>query len=992
MKLIPMSHCLVRLPLLPLKQYMDVVNAGDRNAALCELFSRPEIRVAAISLAAGFMERASERLGSKALTADDIETLVGLLARMCARPTPFGWAATASSLPTSAGLLPTVPVAAEVRAHMEVDESLAAKLLQDLAAQGAVLDVPLLANGTLRDRNGYLHFVQVVVRNEFPEAHLARAANNVYVDFVLSCAKAPIFGRELAQALIEGFPDDGLEVGEAQDFVRELVRSQLLTTDHLLAVTDRGRWLAHAPPELRNDARRLREGARLGDVASQIALGSARPVQSAVFAYRTFQPGAGLPPAVVAGARAVLGAVLASRRPAEGPLAKLVSRWEELFGDADVPLLQLVDEIDGVYRSLGRPANSVTKHLPVQGATNNAQIRPAWLTAALASLRETGEIRLESKQLASRAAVEADDMLAWCKLWQDEHGNELLEIAGTSISCTARLLGRFALHDADLSGMLASHGRSLQGTDTVVAELVYHPRNKASNICSHRPWTTFEICVRSGASDGVQQIELSDLLVCNVAGTLRLRSESLGKWILPRQSTAYNGDLPTNMPLFRFLTDLAAEPQMSVETHPRAWLREGHVKTPRVWVDNVLLHRATWTLSSAAFPEFADKAPAGQLRQQLRDKLRELDVPRWVLLKGSDDRLLDLMDGRTLDQLLSALRQSTTLMLVEELFDKLSPRLSGTDGSYLHEILLPFSIEDRLNDVAPPPRLRASTREVNDMLRQRPWHYARLYVHPKLQDAVLQQVKSNVVVPLAAAGVLGNWFFVRYQDHVGPHLRIRFQCGAQDAYAHLMPVLARLADSLRGQGLCGGLEWMQYLPEANRYGGVAALSALQEQFSASADLLCGLLQRGPVVPAAVLHAMQVTLNAFGYDRQRALELARRCTRNFQTRFVVSDQVRTETIALARQLGQLDLGEECSEPHWTVYEERTRKAAGLVQRLQAQSGLASDYDDVSVSVIHMMINRLVAEEAHVQECVYWDLLRRLIGQRQATQQVLSTVVA
>ncbi|MGP3983118.1 thiopeptide-type bacteriocin biosynthesis protein [Streptomyces sp. KR80] len=159
----------------------------------------------------------------------------------------------------------------------------------------------------------------------------------------------------------------------------------------------------------------------------------------------------------------------------------------------------------------------------------------------------------------------------------------------------------------------------------------------------------------------------------------------------------------------------------------------------------------------------------------------------------------------------------------------------------------------------------------------RDWLYYRLFPQPaetnappahdtKTRDGTpgadplgppLSRLVPPLVKRLRAADPPGSWFFIRYADRTGAHLRLRLRSTPE--------VLDWLERSLLAASARRGLPAMldYYEPEAHKYPGLRGVERAERVFHASSDFVLDLLGgAGSVgaatrVPLAVLHLRQV---------------------------------------------------------------------------------------------------------------------------------------
>lgn len=99
--------------------------------------------------------------------------------------------------------------------------------------------------------------------------------------------------------------------------------------------------------------------------------------------------------------------------------------------------------------------------------------------------------------------------------------------------------------------------------------------------------------------------------------------------------------------------------------------------------------------------------------------------------------------------------------------------MTGPEGRFAHELVVPFVLTEkpeRAPEPEPPPPAPPGFRR-----RLGPGSgclYARLYVKPRAQDAVIEETLAPLAEGLCGSGIGRRWFFMRYADPL-PHVRWR---------------------------------------------------------------------------------------------------------------------------------------------------------------------------------------------------------------------------
>lgn len=152
-------------------------------------------------------------------------------------------------------------------------------------------------------------------------------------------------------------------------------------------------------------------------------------------------------------------------------------------------------------------------------------------------------------------------------------------------------------------------------------------------------------------------------------------------------------------------------------------------------------------------------------------------------------------------------------------------------------------------------QLSAET-DLGAALLEHQWWFVRLYTHGfDGADPLIGELLPPIIAEARALGV-DRWFYMRYVDQHGPHVRLRV-LGSRDVLDHLQRIHrdaeAQLADVLNDHrvehqfiapidkaawegGRAGGVRASIYEPELGKYGGPQGLALAEELFEFSSDL------------------------------------------------------------------------------------------------------------------------------------------------------------
>lgn len=372
------------------------------------------------------------------------------------------------------------------------------------------------------------------------------------------------------------------------------------------------------------------------------------------------------------------------------------------------------------------------------------------------------------------------------------------------------LLSRFGEADPVLAEQLKQCARLEEAShpDVILAEIVHSPEARAGNIC-HRPSLyQYEIPYLGRASvEPEYQIPLADLYLSVRNDRLVLRSKRLNKRVIPRLSNAHN--VKGGLPVYQFLSTLQYQ-DAYLDIRWNWGLLTQQAYLPRVRYRHIILSRANWQLT-------ADQFKTGSLAE-VRQQLQEMGLPsQFVIAQGDNELRIDVATDVSLALLVQELRRTESIRVVESLAKSEQCPVRDKQGqAYVHELVLPF------HDPSAPafaPINSATT----DMPQRRfsvgsEWLYLKIYAGEKASDALLVNQLYPAIQELLQQQTIQQFFFVRYKDQ-DPHLRLRFRGNPYIEFYHY--VIRRIEQVLHPyvqSGLVHRIQTDTYQRELERYG------------------------------------------------------------------------------------------------------------------------------------------------------------------------------
>jgi thiopeptide-type bacteriocin biosynthesis protein len=1029
---------------------LDSALARDRErlrAHLRRLLELPEVREALFVASPALHE--SLPLWLKAPDSErgaKVErSLVRYLARMAGRPTPFGLFAGCSVGDTGSQTHLRLGSRREYQRHTRLDMDYVCALSERLSNSPELRPhLRHAPNDSLYRASGQLRYTEGRLQGRTRSYHLVAVEPDTYLEATLARASQGARPPELARALCEADPDIG--AADAEEYIGTLIDNQLLVSELRPPVTgpeplpgliSRLKELPGEGPVCAERLARVHgaleelDGGGVGaqperyqDMARLLSELPAPAELPPFFQVDMFKPAPGL----TLGARVLrelaLGVQVLHRlapRPREDDLSRFREAFAERYEEREVPLLEVLDEEAGL--GFGRAGQPGTEAAPLLEGLALAMadgeprvgfgVRQSLLLRRLQETVQAGEheLRLTERDLEAMQSPERlplpDAFSVTGTVVADseadvEAGRFQLCLDTVSGPSGALILGRFCHGDEALHEKVRAHLRAEEALrpEAAFVELVHLPEGRVGNILARPVLRAYELPFlgRSGAP-AEQQLALTDLRVSIRGGRIVLRSERLGRELIPRLTNAHNY-ASRSLSLYRFLCML--QQQEVAGGLSWDWGPLGSAGfLPRVSFGRLILSLARWVLAGERLKPLGEAQGAKRFAavQALR---RELRLPRWVALADGDNVLpVDLDNVLSVETFVHLIKDRPGAWLVELFPEPEGLCVEGAEGRFVHELVVPFV---RTEPAAVRVAARAPAAPVAAFPRSFPpgseWLYTKLYAGAASVDRLLTQVVAPVVASVLGSGAADRWFFIRFGDPQW-HLRLRFHGAPRALRNEVLEALSSALEPLRQQGVWWKLQLDTYEREVERYGGPEAMLLAEQLFQVDSEAVLSLLAQlsGDAGADArwrlALRGMDLLLSDLGLDLEARARVARQARDGFGQEFrsdaelerQLASRFRQERRALDSLLDDQGPADAALAPGLAVLRERSRKLAPLVAELrglQARGQLSVPLEELAWSFLHMHVNRMSRAAARPQEMALYDLLTRLYSSRVAVR--------
>lgn len=456
------------------------------------------------------------------------------------------------------------------------------------------------------------------------------------------------------------------------------------------------------------------------------------------------------------------------------------------------------------------------------------------------------------------------------RIWVPSHAEVCMEVCATSTAALTRgdftlavtaapraagtVTGRFvgALEPAEAERMVAALAALPGGeAEASVVQVSFPPLvARMGNVVRGQAFMPEVIALGEHRPHSARVIPLEDLSVGSDGNSLFLMRVSAQRRVEPTVFHALEFRVNTP-PLARFLCEIAraACAVYGVFDWGAAsvlpWL-------PRVRYRRTILSPAQWRLLASDLP--GRSASWAEWVTSLAAWQRRFRMPATVQLREADRRLeLDLGQEAHRAVLRSQLDGAGHAVLTEAPDPKERGWLDGRASELVVPLVSTSAASQEPENSKRVPHILAS-RDHGHPPGRPPWLFAKVYTPAQTHSVIL---RDHLAELLAAWDTQPEWWFVRYRDQRGPHLRLRIRVADQHEYADAAHHVGCWVEQLRRSRLASEVVFDTYYPEIGRYGPGRAMALAEAAFAADSRavlLQLAAAQRGAVPAEAITAA------------------------------------------------------------------------------------------------------------------------------------------
>ncbi|UUC46177.1 lantibiotic dehydratase [Flavobacterium cerinum] len=695
-------------------------------------------------------------------------------------------------------------------------------------------------------------------------------------------------------------------------------------------------------------------------------------------------------------------------------LKEFKRKFSERYEEYEQPLIKVLDPDVGIGygKQSGAKTPLVDELNIIPNFSNYKQVNispeRAFLFRKLVQSTQTGATAIaltddEINQFEEKERLYTDSFSVFFNMF---HENNEEKIALTSVAGPSAngLIGRFGHLNENIMALcdeISEREKALH-PDKIIAEIIHLPQARTGNILYRGFQREYEIpYLGSSSLDLEHQISVDDLYVSVKNNRIVLRSKRLNKEIIPRLGNAHNYSANA-LPIYHFLCDLQNQDSSGIGF---SWgeLQNDFDFLPRLSYNDILLSRATWNLSEKDI-KFLTSLKEEAIIDTVRAFQSERKIPDIVaFVQGDNEVVVNFTNDLSC--------KVFTLMLKGERFIQLKEFLFKEDTvteNYCNEFIVSafrnVEVKKETNNkhtevvsAYKAKSLQEGTPVHNSAVTPsfsigEEWLYYKFYCGERAGEELLNRAINPIVAELEARNLIQKWFFIRYQDALGHHLRFRVLLNDKQHFTECINIIKQHIQPFEKNNIIWKTQTDTYLRELQRYGHLAiAETESLFHFDSECTLRFSDMIEGDqgekIRWKFCLLSMHFLLEDLGFSLKDRIEMLKVAKTSFGNEFN-----RSGSGELNKQINEMfaknerdielfmdeSLTDEMYAPIWDVLKERSVKNSTVAKHLQelAQTQqLPTSFGSIALSYLHMICNRVFIAKQRVHEMVVYDYLYR-----------------
>jgi thiopeptide-type bacteriocin biosynthesis protein len=562
--------------------------------------------------------------------------------------------------------------------------------------------------------------------------------------------------------------------------------------------------------------------------------------------------------------------------------------------------------------------------------------------------------------------------------------SDIIYLKGASGSSAINLLGRFGTDNKKLKTLIddiADYERKCN-PNKIIASIVHLPENRVGNILIRPIIRKFEIPYLSNSSvKQQQQLDINDLYVKVRNDEIILFSKKLNKEVIPGIDNSHNYSFDT-LPIYHFLCDLQNQNKRNTLTFNWGHLSAEFSFLPRVEIDGVIIHLATWIFK------------VGEITSEINDlglfhEWRKLwKIPNLILFcEGDNELLINLDNDLSLKMFIHEIKNKKRIILKEFLFDQKNAIIKNKKKQVYTNEFIATLVKEKKSIVSRNNNKINSTKIARTFTIGSEWIYYKIYCGIKTADRILKELIKPLADQFIEKGLIDQWFFIRYSDP-DLHIRIRFHVTHND---NLLDVIQEMQKSIvifQNSGLIWKIQTDSYQREIERYGVNTMLLSeklffIESKFIVDSIFILDNLDNENYRWLLSMKAIDGILDSFFSTINQKIILIEKLKNGFAQEFNINKTTKVQLDLKYRENKKIiELFLQEQDQYYSLFSDllinKSIESVPIINEilaLQNRNLLTISVDNLIASYVHMFVNRLFRNKQRVQEMVIYDFIWR-----------------
>ncbi|WP_400071540.1 lantibiotic dehydratase [Zobellia russellii] len=675
-------------------------------------------------------------------------------------------------------------------------------------------------------------------------------------------------------------------------------------------------------------------------------------------------------------------------KPKNQKLEKFKSEFVNRYGHEMMSLCDVLDPDSGInYINISQAKTPLLNEIPLSAKnSNNRKIsyssRDEFLLKKVifSYQKNVKSIKLKSEELDSfkediQLYPDTFSVLFSLLTNNEEQKIDIKSISGPSAN---NLIGRFSYLHEDILNISKEicELEQINHSDALIAEIVHLPEARTGNILYRKYQRDYEIPYLAKSSLPLEnQILITDLYVTVKNDKVKLYSKTYGKEVIPRLGNAHNYSFMA-LPVYNFLCDIQNQYSSGFAFN---WgeLGMSFPFLPRLEYENCILSKAQWNLTKKDINKLLLNKNATET--DVKNFAKDYTLPQLVVFtEGDNEVLINFKNDLSCQVFLALLKNKKTVILQEYLMSNLSDT-KGYANEFLafgNNVKQKHSVDSRSNHSI----------SINQSSTNQDWIFFKLYCGPSTAEEVLKEVVTPALKILKSTSIIKKWFFIRYNDTDGHHLRLRVKLYHNEKNSEVFSIIQNHIKPFKNSKTVWKFQTENYLPEYERYG-FEIMEETETTFQNDSDCTLAFLHliegdEGEKIRWLFsLLSIDYYLNDFKLTDTEKLALMQSLKDGFGSEFN-KDKSANKKINIFFKEHENEISDiiEVQEPNHIYFpllklvknrSSQSKQAIGSINKYLKKHQIKRH--QIIGSHIHMICNRIFITKQREQEAIIYDLL-------------------